>query len=242
MKHYGKRVAYVPNPGHLWFLANLFLYILLLLLLLIYLKNNPFNLAFRFLSRLFRWRLGLFFMALPLMAETWLVGPQFFPAYALTPHGFWLGMVCFITGFIFISLGDVFRQAVERVRQIALVVAFLLYLVRLVVFQLAGEPNVLTALESMSWMLAILGYGSLYLNETSVSLTYFSKAVYPVYIVHMPVQHCVSYFLLPLHLPAIPKLIGLLTGTFGASLLIYEYMIRRFKWIQPLFGMKLRRT
>ena len=86
----------------------------------------------------------------------------------------------------FISLGDVFWQAVAGVRHVALVVAFLLYLVRLLVFQLAGEPNLLSALESMSWMLAILGYGSLYLNEASVSLTYFSKAVYPIYIFHMP--------------------------------------------------------
>ena len=242
MKYYGKRAAYVPNPGHLWFLANLFLYVLLLLLLMIYLKNNPSNFALRFLSRLFRWRFGIFFIALPLMAEAWLVDPQIFPAYALTPHGFWLGMVCFITGFIFISLGDVFWQAVAGVRHVALVVAFLLYLGRLLVFQLAGEPNLLSALESMSWMLAILGYGSLYLNEASVSLTYFSKAVYPIYIFHMPVQYCVSYFLLPLYLPVILKLIMLLTGTLGASLLIYEYVIRRFKWIQPLFGMKLPRA
>ena len=96
----------------------------------------------------------------------------------------------------------------------------------------------LIAFESMSWMLAILGYGSQYLNQASASLTYCSKAVYPVYIVHMPVQHAIAYFLLPLPLPVILKLILLLAGTFGASLLLYEFTIRPFKWIRPLFGMK----
>ena len=124
LKYYGKPTSYIPNPGHLWFLANIFLYVLLLLLPLIVFKNNTNHLAIRFLSRLlfscgqrivsvkplfiFRRPLGLFLIALPLMAEAWLVAPKIFPAYAFTPHGFWLGMVCFVTGFVFISLGDVF--------------------------------------------------------------------------------------------------------------------------------------
>lgn len=242
LKHYGKEVAYVPNPGHLWFLGNLFLYILLLLLLLTYIKNNPSNFASRFLSRLLQQRFGIFFITLPLMAEYWLVGPQFYATYALTPHGFWLGMVCFFTGFILISLGDVFWYSVKRVRRVALLIAILLYLVRLGIFKLTGESNFLIALESMSWMLAMLGCGAIYLNKASGILAYLSKAVYPVYIVHMPVQYCISYFLLPLNLPAILKLIMLLIGTFGTCLLIHEFVISRFKWLQPLFGMKLRRV
>ena len=31
MVHYGRETAYWPDPGHLWFLANIFLYVLLLL-------------------------------------------------------------------------------------------------------------------------------------------------------------------------------------------------------------------
>ena len=88
-------------------------------------------------------------------------------------------------------------------------------------------------------MLAILGYGSLYLNKPSDRLAYCSKAVYPVYIIHMPVQYCIAYYLFPLHLPVILKLSLLLAGTFGGSLLIFEYVIKRLKWIRPLFGMKL---
>jgi len=45
-------------------------------------------------------------------------------------------------------------------------------------------------------------------------------------IVHMPAQYGISYFILPYSLPAIIKLLLLLVGTMGISLLIYEYCIK----------------
>ena len=97
----------------------------------------------------------------------------------------------------------------------------------------------LTALESMSWMLVFLGMGARYLNHPSRALSYLSKAAFPVYIVHMPIQFGICYLLFPLPLSAGLKLIVLLAGTFGVSLLSYEFVLRRSMWIRPLFGMKL---
>lgn len=238
-KYYGDEVAYLPNPGHLWFLANIFLYVLLLLPLLSYLKRRPDTGILRLLAKAFRHPAGLYIMAVPFMVEALLVQPEHFPAFAMTPHGFFLGMASFLIGFLFVSLKDVFWEAVQRVRKAALLLAFLLYLVRLFLFKLEG-PNALIAFESMSWMLAIIGYGSVYLNKPSAKLAYLSKAVYPVYIVHMPVQFFFSYHIMPLSLPPIVKLVLLLAATFGASFLLYELAIKRTKWIRPLFGMKLR--
>ena len=129
--------------------------------------------------------------------------------------------------------------AAERLRGAALTLAFFLYLIRLLVFGLEG-PSALTALESISWMFAILGYGSVYLNQPSQMLAYLSKAVCPVYIVHLPVQCFFSYCLMPLPLSSAVKLLTLLVATFGASLLLYEVAIKRLKWIRPLFGMKFQ--
>ena len=126
----------------------------------------------------------------------------------------------------------------ERIKQGALLVAFLLYLVRLFIFSLEG-PNVLTAIESISWVLAIFGCASLYLNKPSRKLAYFSKAVYPVYIVYMPLQYFFSYYIIPLSLPAAIKLVLLLVLTFGGSLALYEFALKRIKWVRPLFGLKL---
>lgn len=236
---YGEEPAYIPNPGHLWFLANIFLYVLLLLPLFVYLKKRPDNILFRFLSELISWPPGLFLLALPLMLEAWLVNPELFALYILPPHGFLLGLICFMTGFIVISVKDVFWSSVERLRWVALGIAFLLYLVRLLVFKVEAAPNWLTAFESMSWMLTILGMGSLHLNKPSRLLSYCSPAVYPVYILHLPVQFIFAYFLLPLPLSASLKLLLLSLGTLGISILLYELVLSRLRWIRPLFGMKL---
>jgi glucan biosynthesis protein C len=238
----GWDAEYAPNFGHLWFLLNIFLYFVWLIGIMIWLKDNPDNAFFRFLSKVIRWPLGLFLFALPLVLEAWLVNPKYFSLYLDTLHGWLLGLICFFIGFVFISLQDDFWPAVARIRWVALIVALSLYLVRLLVFKLQTEIDPLTALESMSWMLAILGFGSLYLNKPSRSLAFLSKAVYPMYIVHLPVQFVIAYYLMPLQMPAYLKLAILLAGTFGVSLLLYELVLRRLKWIRPLFGIKLNQA
>lgn len=235
----GEEAFYVPNAGHLWFLANIYLYVLLLLPLLVYLKNRPGHCIWRGLAGLCRGGWGLYLLALPMMAEAWLLKPTYYTLYAQTPHGFWLGMVCFLMGFMLVGLGDVFWSAVEKMRSSALVIAFGLYLVRLMVFRLEAEPHPLLAFESLCWMFAVLGHGSKYLNVPSAVLAYCSKAVYPVYIIHMPVQFGISYYLFPIDLAASAKLLMLLAGTFGCCLLAYEYVLRRLRWIRPLLGMRL---
>jgi len=242
MPRLGWDAEYTLNFGHLWFLLNIFLYVVWLLSTMVYLKGHPDNSFLRRLSTIIRWRFGLFLFALPLMLEAWLTKPEFFAIYVDTVHGWVMGLICFFIGFVFIATQEVFWPAVARIRWSALVAACSVYLVRLLVFELQGEPVWLTAFESMSWMLAVLGFGSLFLNRPSRGLAYFSKAVYPVYIVHLPVQFTIAYFVLSLRLPAYSKLALMLTGTFGISLLLYEYVLRRLRWIRPLFGMKLNRA
>lgn len=239
MPYLGWDAEYEITFGHLWFLLNIFIYFSCFMGIMIYLKDNPDNGFFRFLSKLIQLPLGLFLFALPLMLEAWLVNPQYFSAYVDSLHGWLMGAICFFLGFTFISLGDVFWPAVKRVRWLALAIAVPLFLLRILVLEQGSSLNWLIAFESMSWMLAVLGFGSSYLNKPSDHLRYFSKAVYPVYIVHLPIQFIAAYFLLPLELPAYLKLTLLLICTFSFSLLLYEFILRRLKWLRPLFGIKL---
>ena len=235
----GENPGYVPNPGHLWFLSNIFLYVLLLLPLLAYLKRRPDHLIFRFLRAVFRLPGGPAIAAVPVVLEAWLMEPEYFSLYVMTSHGFWYGIICFLTGFLFVSVGEALWQAVERVRYGALTVAVALYLVRLIQYELQGSPNSLTALESMGWMLAIIGFGSTYLNKPSAALSYLSKAVYPVYIIHLPIQMSIAFYVLPMAISAVAKLVILWVSTFVISWLLYEGVLRRLKWIRPLFGIRL---
>ena len=238
MPRLGWDAEYTLNFGHLWFLLNIFLYVVWLLGIMVYMKDRPENAFVRSVTKMVSRPWGLFVFALPLMAEAWLVNPEYFSIYIDNVHGWVMGLICFFMGFIFICIQDVFWPAVARIRWAALVAAVSLYLVRLLVLGLENELSWLTALESMSWMLAALGFGSLYLNRSSRSLSYLSKAVYPVYIVHLPVQFALAYFVLPLMLVAYMKLGLMLVGTFGISILLYE-LLRRLKWVRPLFGIRL---
>ncbi len=240
MNHYEMEVSYNPNAGHLWFLINIICYVMYFTSALWALNAYPDNAIVRFLSRALRRPWLIYAAAIPLMVEVLIVNPEYYASFP-TPHGHFVGMLCFLTGLVFVSLKDVFWSAVQRVRGLSLLLALLLFFVRLLVFELEGVPNYLTALESMCWMLAVLGFGSAYLNKPSRRLAFFSEAVFPIYIIHFPIQYAISYYLMPLALPAILKLGILLVGTFGVCLLMYEIVLRRLKWIRPLFGMKLSR-
>jgi len=234
----GWDAEYFPNFSHLWFLLNIFLYFVWLFGLMIWMKDKPDNAISRFLERVIRLPLGLFLFALPLVLEAAIVNPQYFALYVDTLHGWLFGLICFAIGFVFASARQSFWTAAARTRWSALIAAIALFLVRGLVFKLDG-PNALTALESMSWMLAFVGFGSVHLNRPSRGLGYFSRAVYPLYFVHMPVQFVIAYYLLPLGLSAYLNLAIMLVGTFGISLLLYE-LLRRLTWIRPLVGMKLK--
>jgi hypothetical protein len=239
MNHFGDQTSYIPHFGHLWFLANIYAYVLVLLPVMFYLKNRPDCLVWRLLLALIRIPGAILVAALPVMVEAWLFASRDFSSYVTNLHGFALGLICFVLGFVFVSLQAEFWPAVRRVRWISLALAATLYLVRLLVFRLQGMPDYLIGLESMCWMLAVIGFASVHLNHPSRALSYFSKAVYPVYIVHLPVQFVLAYYIVPLSLSATNKLIMMVVGTFFVSWVLYEFIIRRLKWIRPLFGMKL---
>jgi surface polysaccharide O-acyltransferase-like enzyme len=235
--YYDLPLNYESVPGHLWFLPYIFLYVILLLPFLYILKNRPDNWFLGYLSKLFQRPAALLLLTIPLMVESFILDPGDFINYQLTIHGFFLGLILFFTGFLFVSLKDIAWPSAEKIRWITLTMAFPLYVGRGISPEMR-ELTWLTAFESVCWMLAIIGFASVYLNNQSKSLTYFSKAVYPVYIVHLPVQFGLAIVIFSLPLTGVFQLFLLLLGTFGLSLLLYE-MLKRIKWIRPLFGMKL---
>ena len=237
--YYGNEPTYTPNSGHLWFLINILCYVSYFISIVWTLKTYPNNVILQYISRSLRRKpYVIFISALPLMLEAMLLNPEHFASFP-TPHGHFVGMICFLIGVVFISMKDDFWFAVKKVKLISLILAALLFLIRLLIFNISDVPKFMVAFESMCWMLAVFGYGSIYLNKPSNRLAYFSRAVFPVYIIHFPIQYAISFFLMSLQLPVILKLGILLVGTFGFSWLIFEFFIRRFKWIRPLFGMKL---
>ena len=232
---------WISNPGHLWFLGNIFFYVLVLLPVFNYFNNRPNNIFFKLVSDVVRKPFGIIFIfALPVVTEAVLINPKDYPLFVSSLHGLIIGLVCFFSGFVLVSLKEDYWSAVKKAKFITLVIGLSLYIIRIFyadIYPSHTLMNLFVSFESANWMLSAFGLAASYLNKPSRWLAYLSSAVYPAYIVHLPVQQFFSSVIFPLSIPASVKFVTLVVTTFGGSLVIFE-ILKRLKWIRFLFGMK----
>lgn len=235
--YYDMPLGYYPHVGHLWFLGNIFAYVLLLLPLFFYLKKNENGRFKNGLSKFMGNPVGPLSISIFFVLEALLVKPQLFALYAETWHGFFLGLLAFFFGFLFVYSGKTFWQTVLKWRWLYIGLAAVLFGIRY--FNYATEaPGYLTAIESNCWIFGVFGLGYKYLNKPSKILSYLSQAAYPVYIIHMFVLYAGAMFILPLEIPILLKFVGIVAFTGLACYLIYEFIIKRIGFLKPLFGLK----
>ena len=179
----------------------------------------------------------------PIMMEAILTNPEGYAAFVFEPiHGPLMGLICFFIGFVSISLGDKFWEQVKNVKWLCVFIAVIFYLIRIFLFRDSDSfpkllVNLLTSFEAANWMLAAFGFAATFLNKPSKTLSYLNVAVYPVYIVHLPLQNYFADLIFGIALPAIIKLILLVIATFLGSFVLFE-IIRRIKKFRFFFGMK----
>ncbi|MGB8374709.1 MAG: acyltransferase family protein [Salegentibacter sp.] len=236
-KYYHLPFEYYAHQGHLWFLGNIFAYVLILLPIFIYLKKIRNSRLMKGVSSLMGHPLGPLSVSIFFALEAILVRPQVFEMYAETWHGFFLGMLAFFFGFLFVYSGKTFWQTIRKWRWLYLGLALTLYMIRLIMFNLE-TPGYLMAFESNCWILTIFGLGYKFLNKPSSTLTYLSQAAYPVYIIHMFVLYAGAIVILPLEIPVFLKFVAIVIFTGIGCFLIYEFIIRRISILRPLFGLK----
>ena len=234
--YYRQEIIYSPWDGHLWFLKNIFVYVILLSPLFFYLKKNQNGPIATWLKRIFKTPLGYLLVLVTLILESILTNPEIYELYAFSWHGFFLGLFAFLFGFIFILSSETFWPTVLKWRGLFLSLALLLYAIRYFVFELKS-PNYLMAVESTLWIFTVFGFAYKYLNHPSKSLQYLSQGAYPIYIVHMVFLYLGSVLILPLDIPIIVKFILLVIFTGIGCFALYE-VIRRIHFLRPLFGLK----
>ena len=98
--------------------------------------------------------------------------------------------------------------------------------------------NILTAFESVCWMLSFSGFASTYLNKKNNFLSYLTLAVFPIYIFHMPVQFLISSFLYPTSIAPTLKFIIVFLATILSCIVIYE-IIKDSKGLRFFLGLRL---
>lgn len=236
-KYYNLPLSYYSHLGHLWFLGNIFIYVVVLLPVLLYLKKNENNKLKKGLSKLMENPFGPMIIIIFFIIEVVLVKPQLFALYAQTWHGFFIGLLAFFFGFVFVYIGKTFWKTILKWRWLYTGLATVLFGFRYFAFA-TEAPGYLTAIESNFWIFGFFGLVHKYLNKPSKILAYLSKAAYPVYIIHMFVLYGGATLILPLNLPVFVKFLTIIIFTFLGCYTLYEFLIRRITLLKPLFGLK----
>jgi len=156
--------------------------------------------------------------------------------YAMTWHGFFLGLIAFLFGFLFVLSVPSFWNMLLKWKWLFLITAILLYTWRLLQFQMK-VPNFQLVIESNCWIFAIFAFGYKYLNHPSKILRYLSQAAYPIYIIHMIFLFLASLLIFPLHINVYLKFILVLAFTVTGCFAFYEFVIRRVSIFRLLFGL-----
>lgn len=232
---------------HLWFLPYLLIFSLILIPAFLYLRKHSEAWIIRKMQLLSTKAFGLYVLIIPLFFWEVYLAPVFPSTHALM--GDWYNLINYCTlfffGFLLISLKDIFWESVIKNKHIYLIcgtIAFpLLMCLWFVIGDFSGKLYVsafIKVFNLWSWIFTIFGYAATYLNKPSKTLAYANESVYPLYILHQTVIIILGYYLKYTDLGFFPKFSLMVIGTFGFSWLIYEFGIRRFAWIRPLFGLK----
>jgi glucan biosynthesis protein C len=238
---------------HLWFLAFLFAYSLLALPVFRWFARGAGQSFISWLAHLVEKRGGILFFILPLALARVLVQPFF-----AEEHG-WLD---FVYSFVFFILGyilyadDRFVSAIRRDRWLLLaggvlsLVAFgPLYAAFGDQFLEWGQSFVvpwsiilifLFALSSWCWALCVLYLAMTHLDFSNKWLVYGNDVVMPLYLFHQPVIIVIAFFVVQWDTGIPLKLLVVVIGSFLISLGLIELLIRPFKTMRMLFGMKSR--
>ena len=241
---------------HLWFLAYLFVFSLLALPIF---KRYLVDRKPAFLKRLMdsmdgRW--SLFAPAIPLALYEAVLRP-YWPGGNQNLINDWANFASYFTIFVygFVLVSDQkYQLSIQRHGNKAIILSIVTSLV-LLLFDLVGgklglSKSVLGALglfyrliwgfSCWFWLVALLSIGARFLNFTNRFLAYSNKAVLPIYILHQTVIVIATFFIIKLSLPILPALTLVTFCAFTGSIIIYDLIVKRLKWIRVLFGMRIK--
>lgn len=235
---------------HLWFLPYLLIFSLLFTPVFLHFKNNRDNKFLIWVKKQLATPAGFLWFLLPLLMTQLLLKPYFPVSHALV--GDWYALtnysILFFYGFVFIMVKDVFWKSVLEFRRLFVISGILFFSFWLFLI-VKGDADwmeyvipIAKVINSWSWILALFGYSAKYLNKQSPVLSYANQAVYPFYILHQTVIVSLGFYLKDVNWGLGVKSTLLICGTFLFSWILYEFIIRRWDFLRPLFGLKSAKT
>jgi hypothetical protein len=155
-------------------------------------------------------------------------------------------LIFFISGYIMFSNSRI-QENIKRYSLIAFLGFLVLQVVNYLLFffetinipdSAAWTWGILAPIRSWLLIIAILGFGSRYLNFNNRFLGYANEAVLPFYILHQTVILIIGFFVIQWSMGITSKYFTIATTSFLVVMAIYEFLIKRIKVIRFLFGMR----
>ncbi len=231
--------------AHLWFLPYLLTITLTSLPILLYFRKRD-NQVVLWLQKLIqRLPIGLYVFIIPLFLIELYLEPRYPANHSL--WGDWYALShyfsCFLSGYILVSLGDVFWDAVKKVKNKAAFTGVISFLVMIWTWE--NHPSsfwvpLFASFNRWSWILAFFGFAACFLNKESEVIKYRNQAVYPFYILHQTVTIGIGFYLMNSALANSWKFLILLLGTYLGCWVLYEFGIKRISILRLLFGIKAK--
>lgn len=238
--------------NHLWYLPYLWVYTLVLAAALPWLESARGRAWRERVLQLRGWTL-LLVPALPLFAWALLLVDRFPETHALFDD--WYNHAIYFTGFVYgylIGAHAGLWAEFARLRVRSLAAALGCFAVYAVARQYLDDDSpwshvapVLALRWAYTWLAiaTLFGWAHAYLNRPFRWLPYASTAVYPWYVLHQSVIVALAYFVLaPLRLGPVIEPTLLIVGTVAICFATHHWVIRRVRWLQPLFGVKAPRA
>ncbi len=232
--------------NHLWYLPYLLAYSLLLAALLPVLRSCAGQALLQWGRSLRGLRLWLLPVP-PLVLATWLLSARYPTTHDLLhdwhTHAQYLAM--FLYGYWMGADAGLWAE-LRRRRWWLLGAALCTFATFLWLREVTvPEPSVPRAmydvvqrLNGWTWILLMLAWGHHLLNRPFRWLPYATECVYPWYILHQTITVVAGYGLATLSLGPLLEPALVVAATVLGSVLITELLIRRVRWLRPLFGMK----
>ncbi|UPG89999.1 acyltransferase family protein [Luteibacter aegosomaticola] len=222
---------------HLWFIAYLYIYVLLLLPLMLWWKRVT-------------WRPTpgpwLFLLGIPLGINEACLKSVFPEAHTLVNDWYIFNHYLLLTtyGYLLASMPGAWKWFAD-VRRWSLgagsaVLGFLIWaLIAGVVPHDSVADHVGANVFTWLWMMVFLGYGYRYLSFANPLLAWARDASYPVYILHQTVIVAMGYVVIQEPWSPWTKYVTVLLSSMAICVFLYAAIVRRWSFLRFAFGMKV---
>jgi glucan biosynthesis protein C len=149
----------------------------------------------------------------------------------------------FFLGYL-LATGERYQDALDRATPFALSLGIVFEILRQSL-RLDMTPwsstwiayGVMENLNRWLWVLALLGLGHYFLNRQGRVLAYLSEAAFPFYVLHLPIDTLVAYFIIKLPLGVAPKYLLIVALTMALTFVVYE-VVKRVAPLRFFLGLK----